>query len=239
MMSDYKAVKDVIPSAFEGQGIFSAMNCPIWHYDFDSADLDVYFITNYGERWSSPYLMHFDEDGGISAENLTRLASNLYRMHKSQWEHLYNDMQAEYNPIYNTDAHEKETITRVGHEDRTDAGTSDTTGNGNSSASSTGSGSFDNKVAGFNTSTNVNDKSGSSSSTGSTSATNNSTSSTATEQNGITNNNENVTREYIKQGNIGTMRTSDILASDIKLWRWNFIKTVMQDISDMITLSTY
>lgn len=238
-MSDYKALKDIIPTSFEGQGIFSAMSNPIWVYDFDAADLDIFFITTYGERWAAPYLMHFDGNNGITPENLAKVASNIYRMHKAQWEHLYNDMKAEYNPIYNTDAHEVEKVTRTGHEDRTDAGTVEQSTIGNASASSTGSNSFDNKRAGFNTSTNVNDTSGTGSSSASTTSNNTSTTGSTSQQNGIINNNEDVVREYTKVGNIGTMRTSDILASDIKLWRFNFIKTVMQDISDMITLSTY
>lgn len=237
--NDFKRLETVLSDAFEGNGIFKAFDCPVWEYLFDPSDLDIYFITNYGKRWAAPYLMHFVVNDKVSQENIKRVASNIYRMHKSQWEHLFKDMQAEYNPIFNTDAHEKEVISRTGHEDNLTAGTSSSATAGNADADSSGTTSFDNDKFGFNSSTAAHDRKGSGSSTAGTTSSNDSLTSNEMQNNATADRQEDIVREYTKEGNIGTMRTADIIKSDINLWRWNFIKTVMQDISDMLTLSTY
>lgn len=121
MHKDYKTVADVITGAFTGNGIFSAFNNPIWCYDFNSEALDIQFITNYGDKPASPYLLHFDEDGGISDENLQAIADHIYAMNKYSWEHLYKAVTTEYEPLYNVDAYESEKTNSVNNNNSIDS----------------------------------------------------------------------------------------------------------------------
>lgn len=239
IMSRHKKVGDLIPSSYTGSGIFSAMNCPIWAYDFDPKELDIYFISNYGEKWASPYLNHISGGEILTAEKLSELANTIYSIHKSQWEHLYKANMAEYNPIHNTDATEIETVNKVGNESSQQAGTSESTSAGGSESATRGSGDFDNKRAGFNSSENVNDSSGENSSNASSEVDNAQTDGSTAQSDSIVNNTELVEREHRKFGNIGVMTSAQLIGGEIDLWRWNFIKNVMQDISDTIALSIY
>jgi len=160
-------------------------------------------------------------------------------MYRSQWEHLYKSYSSEYNPLHNTDATEIEKINKVGNENTTTANSSEGTSSGTSSNDTTGSGSVDNKRSGFNSSANVRDTSGSNSSTANSDGSNSQTDETSSSGSEIVNNTENVEREHRKFGNIGVMTSAQLIGGEIDLWKWNYIKQVMQDISETIALSTY
>lgn len=238
-MGNRKSLGELIPTAYTGAGIFSAINNPIWAYDFDPIQLDIFFISNYGERWASPYLMHISDGEILSSAKISQIANTIYSMYRSQWEHLYKSYSAEYNPLHNTDATEVETINKVGNENTQTANSSEGTSTGTSSNDTTGSGSVTNKRSGFNSSADVRDTSGSNTSTAGSEGSNSQTDEASSEGSEIVNNTENVEREYRKYGNIGTMTTAQLIGGEIDLWKWNFIKQVMQDISDTIALSIY
>ena len=161
IMGKRKRLGDLMPSSYTGAGIFSAINNPIWAYDFDPMQLDIFFISNYGEKWAAPYLMHISEGEILSSDKITQIANTIYSMYKSQWEHLYLANKAEYNPIHNTDATEIEKVNKVGNETIEQSVNSESSMSGESSNDTTGSGSVTNKRSGFNSSTDVHDTSGS------------------------------------------------------------------------------
>ena len=165
IMPKRKKVGDLMPTAYTGAGLFSALNCPIWQYDFDPKQLDIFFISNYGEKWASPYLDHISGGEILTAEKISEIANTIYSIYKSQWEHLYKAYKAEYNPIHNTDATEIETISKVGNETAQQSGSSESSERSSSSSETSGGGTFDNKRSGFNSSNNVNDNSGSNTNT--------------------------------------------------------------------------
>lgn len=228
-----------MPSSYTGAGIFSAINNPIWVYDFDPAQLDIFFISNYGEKWAAPYLMYISEGDILGSDKISQIANTIYSMYKSQWEHLYKSYSAEYNPLHNTDATEIEKINKVCNENTQMANSSEAVSSGNSSNITTGSGSVDNKRSGFNSSDNVRDTSGSNSSTANSTGTNTQTDEASSSGAEIVNNTEDVKREHRKFGNIGVMTNAQLIGGEIDLWKWNYIKQVMQDISDTIALSIY
>lgn len=239
IIGNRKRLGELMPSAYTGSGIFSALINPIWVEDFDPMQLDIFFISNYGEKWAAPYLMHISQGNILDSVKISQMANTIYSMYKSQWEHLYKSYSADYNPLYNTDATEVETINKVGNENTQTANSSEGTSSGTSSNDTTGSGSVTNKRSGFNSSSDVNDTSGSNSSTAGSDGTNSQTDETSSEGSEIVNNTENVEREHRKFGNIGTMTTAQLIGGEIDLWKWNYIKQVMQDISDTIALSIY
>lgn len=228
-----------MPSSYTGAGIFSAIINPIWVYDFDPMQLDIFFISNYGEKWSAPYLMHISEGNILTSDKISQIANTIYSMYKSQWEHLYKSYSADYNPLHNTDATEIEKINKVGNENTQSANTSEAVSSGNSSSNTTGGGNVTNKRSGFNSSADVRDTSGENSSTANSVGSNSQLDESSSEGTEIVNNTEDVEREYRKFGNIGTMTTAQLIGGEIDLWKWNFIKQVMQDISDTIALSIY
>lgn len=239
IMPKRKKLGDLMPAAYTGSGIFSAFNNPIWAYDFDSKELDIFFISNYGEKWAAPYLSHISGNDILSSDKLKEVAHTIYSIYKSQWEHLYNAYKAEYNPIHNTDATEIETIKKVGNETGVHSGSTESFDSSTSSSEVSTSGSADNKRSGFNSSSNVNDNSGTSSSSSDTDMSSSASSSSESSANDTINNTEDVERQTRKFGNIGVMTSAQLIGGEIELWKWNYIRGVMKDISDMIALSIY
>lgn len=238
-MPDTRMLKDIMPTAFEGQGIFSAFDNPIWMYDFNAADLDLYFITNYGEKWGSPFISYFDSDTGISAENLSKVSSTIYRMYKSQWEHLYKANKAEYNPIHNTDVEEIETINKVGNENSIDGNTTAATTSTNGASDTNGGSTMTNDVAGFNSSSYVNDTKNTGTNNADTAARSANTTGSEYENTSVKNYADDHERVLKRAGNIGIQTSAQLIGGELDLWKWNFIKGVMSDISETIALSIY
>ena len=230
-----KMVKDIL----KDKGIFSAFDNPIWCYDFDPEDLDIFFITNYGEKWASPFLSYFDEEGGISDGNIIKVANAIYRMYKTQWEHLYKANQAEYDPLDNTNVTETETINKVGSENNVEGSTTDATTKGTGVSDSTGGGTNTHKREGLGSNNFVNDYQDSASNNASSASSSSDTSGSSTDNTSVKNYEDDHSRTMTKKGNIGVMTFSQLIEGEKTAWRWNFIKGVMSDISDCIALSTY
>lgn len=133
MSTTVRQIKDAFPNSFIGNGLFSAFDNPVWKDNFTASDLDILFITRYGERLESPFIEHFDTGNGVSESDLPVVARTIYNVFSSQWSHLWKANISEYNPIENTDAFVSITDTHEtnenGTENRTTAGnTSGTTG---------------------------------------------------------------------------------------------------------------
>ena len=70
----------------------------------DSAELDTYFFLRYGDRIGNKLIAYYENtDGIVTGDNLIDLAKMVYDINARKWEHLFGVMQAEYNPIENTD----------------------------------------------------------------------------------------------------------------------------------------
>lgn len=142
-----------------------------------------------------------------------------------------------------------------------DSGSADSTITNTGTDSSTGSTSGAGNVFGFDSVDAVGHDSNSGTSTGSTTSssttgshatTSNQNSSTETETGTVTDANtgtiadsgsnsysKSITDTYHKHGNIGTMTASQLIGGDVELWQWMFIKTICEDICDIIALSVY
>lgn len=46
-------------------------------------------------------------------------------------------------------------------------------------------------------------------------------------------------REFTRIGNIGNITTQQLVNEEIKLWRWNFIQEVLNDVKDFLTIPVY
>ena len=221
-------LKDAFPDAFTGSGLFAAMENPVWENAFTAAELDVYFITTYGNRIAAPYLRHFigddvDDLTDLTQEQIEQIAAFIQSLYKSNWEHLWNAYTAEYNPIHNYDSMEQETMDRdTGRNATTSA---QNTGSRNSSGSTSGN------VFGFNSSS----ASPATSGTDSVQETTGNTGSGTEVETGT----EDYTRTLNRSGNIGVTTNAQMIAGEIDLWKWLFMGTVMEDICRVLALSIY
>lgn len=73
-----------------------------WKTPDISSKLDIAYLGNHaGQKLISPMLRQFVEDGEISAENRTTIASVLFTLYNDNWSREYATLSAEYNPIEN------------------------------------------------------------------------------------------------------------------------------------------
>ena len=245
-----KTINDIIPTMKSGAGFFSAFVNPVWADDYATpASLDIFYAMTYGDKHPAPILNMFidDDTGVISSEDVNAIAAMLYQLRGQEWSKLYDGLKAEYNPVENTDVTETETETTTGSGTTGNTRTLNTskadTGSSSVTSSGQGSGSTANNKYGFDSSEPVGDTTGSDSSTTSSSTTTNS-SDTVLDTGTITDagshsDNGSLTRNFRKHGNIGTMTAADLIGGNIELWKWTFIIQIMEDISNLTSLSVY
>lgn len=245
-----KTINDLIPTMKSGAGFFSAFVSPVWSEAYDTpASLDIFYAMTYGGKHPAPILNMFvdDDTGEISSEDVAAIAAMLYQLRGHEWAKLYDGLKAEYNPVENTDVTETETETTTGSGTSGNTRTLNTskaeTGSSHVESSGTGSGSTNANKYGFDSVSPVGDTTGSDSSSTS-SETDTSSSDTTLETGTITDagshsDSGSLTRNFRKHGNIGTMTAADLIGGNIELWKWTFIIQVMEDISNLISLSVY
>lgn len=264
-----KRLIEVIPGIKTGNGIFSALDNPMWSDLFTGPNLDIYFAANYGDKWASKFCSFYEDadTGVISGADLTQMAAAIYELRATEWSKLLVDLTTEYAPLENTDAYEIETISESGSGTDGNTRTLNTSKgiNGNGSVSSTATSDIDttssdmdsatgaNDVYGFGSSTAVHKDETSGSNTRSNTSTNDSTvtsstmttnGSTETDTGTVTDAGNNsysksYTKNYHKHGNIGVMTAVQLLRDDVDFWKWSFIRQVCEDICNIIALSCY
>lgn len=219
------------------------------------APIIAYYAKNSGTDWDP--IFEFDED---SKQKISDLVLAYY---KYKWQKLIDIMDTDYDPIHNfqDDLHEeiadtgtKNTTTDVtgtqtgtGGKIRTDDLTSAETKNLNTKVV----GSDTDQMQGFN-STNFQNRDKSmddhtTTETGTDTYKDTGTQSTQ-ETRDFTNTNKgtedvddkyNRTRDVTRLGNIGNITTQAMITQEIELWRWNFMKEVLNDTKAILTLSVY
>ena len=237
-------LNEVLADSFNGNGIFTNISNPIWANDFDSNELDIYFVSMYGNKIISPYIKHFlDDEGNISADDLIRLSNNIYAMRKSSWEHLYKAYVSEYNPIHNVDAYIEEEEDNTHNDTRVGNSSTDSSDSGNttSNASATNNNNTTNTRSGFNSSgyvpDNKSDVKGGGTTNGSSTSSN--TGNTTIDSNDVTNGAYNTKKTQRRFGNIGVTTSAQMIEGEKNVWKWDYIQTVMVDICKFIALSIY
>lgn len=246
-----KTLKDTIPTLVSS-GIFANITNPMWATDFNATDLDLHFASRYGKKWISPLIeMLEDADGEVKGNNLSTLANSIYRIRKIEWQHLYADLKAEYDPIENTDYTETETTDRDTDTSSGNTRTLNTTSTVDSENSTTSSGSTQVTSSGatnrygFDSASPVGDTTASDTSTTTASTTASSDADITTHDTGTITDagtgsvDESVTRTLRKHGNIGVMTNVQLLRDDTDFWKWSFIDVIFEDVAKMITLSVY
>ena len=102
-MRDRMKLKEVFTNPLTS-GIFSslqALNVP-WKNEYISQQLDLTFISSYGQRQPSPLVkVCLDETGKLTTAKQNLLATTLFALYGKNWEKEYATMLFEYDPIEN------------------------------------------------------------------------------------------------------------------------------------------
>ena len=110
-MSSRTKLKDVFIDPLDA-GIFDtfqSLNVP-WKDEGIDASLDLFFITNYGERFTSPLTNTcLDNTGKLTAAKQTLLATALFNIYGPNWTKEYATLSLQYDPIENYSMEEKHT----------------------------------------------------------------------------------------------------------------------------------
>ncbi|MBO7733426.1 MAG: hypothetical protein J6S67_12750 [Methanobrevibacter sp.] len=215
-----KTLKDIFPTAIDGNGIFTEIAKIEWFEGLDQASFDEYFILTVGDKIAANKMQFFiDSDGHCTGDKLTKLAHIIWNVNCISWRNIYRDLTVQYNPIENTD------YTETLKEKATSSGDASTESTGSGGGSST----VNNDKFGFNSSPAVHDT------VIGTSEESSSTANTATE----TSNENNVDRTIRKHGNIGSITNAEIITKDLTVWQNKIADRFIQDICDIIALSIY
>lgn len=212
---------DAMAIEFTGKGLFASFTNPIWRDEFDSNQLDITFITSYGETPISPYVKYLtrETNGIITEQSVKELANNVYQFYRYKWERLWASNVAKYNPIDNYNMVETSQDTVNNEMSGTDSSKTDTSYNDSSNSS----------INAFNSGNGVPTDS------------NNGGGSTNAQYNGSNSSNNHIITQHTltREGNIGVTTSAQMIGQEIELWKWNYINMVMTDIRNYVGLQIY
>lgn len=256
-------VIDYFPNYLTTDSIFQKMvslGAP-WSQSIGKEMDDAYFSMYSGIKAPTQFLyLHSTE----FVANSQDIASLLWSLYQEPWNHLWEALHMEYNPLNNYNLKEEvkrnqtddRTINRTGSYDSTLNGTNDVTGESDSTTSVqhghiiNTTGEIDNYTYGFNspekvpvavqTETNEQTNSGTDTTTDhSTSSSNTTTKSTTNDTSSddtIDNLNTDETINRIRSGIVGQNTYQELLRQEFELWKWNFYQAVFRDVDKYLTL---
>lgn len=108
-MTERKKLNEILPLNL---GLFSHMENPVWKPRYQSFDMDLEFITTYGERLASPLATHFARNGEMTESEVKQLANMIYRKYKDNWERRYAVLDLQYQIAENYNMIESEATDR-------------------------------------------------------------------------------------------------------------------------------
>ena len=199
---------------------------------------------------------------------LSSLTLSIYRKKWDRYKEIYNieydnihnylDEYTESVEVTNTEMgsnSNSSTVTITDTLSTTDTRTDDLTKTGNFTSESQEDSTVNDSVFGFNSSEAVNANSNDGNKTANSSDISESKE-TGTQSHDIESNktSSNVTegnrssslegsnkkeRTFIHKGNIGNLTTQELIKQDIKLWEWNFVESILNDVKELLTLPIY
>lgn len=250
-------LRDTITDLFLDGGIFKALQPKAnmeWLTASNSLTYDLDYYSRSGEKLISPtykMLLAFEEEGKIE-DTLSRLADIILARYTDKWNKVYNSyVKSDYDPLTNTKTTRNRTQKDDFNETKTEDTTRDDTSTSNTSTTNTedtsinNEGSQDNSVFGFNSSTavdsdkviNENNQSVDSSVTGSSENTSTLKRTDALE--GSRDYNKDTKEDIIVEGLTDESSYQKLLADELELRKYIFIKQVYQDIDEVLVLGIY
>lgn len=252
MTTPIKKVNDLYNLWYTGDGVFTDLNAydVPWKLEDAGDNVSRIYALNHdyhgnisGDKWVSPLVRKLDENEVTTPR--AKLASVIYTLYADKWTRLWETINAEYNPLNNYDMVENETPAEITHtitpaETTTTLTPPETTLETKPAKTVT-----ENEVSAFNSSSyEDSDKTtitGDSNDKGSDVFSVDSSGTTKLEvdtagSDALTVQNE---RTLTRSGNIGVTSSMQLINQEIELRRWNFFKSVFNDIDNVLTLSIY
>lgn len=241
--------------------LFSHMN-----YDFkiiEKSQLDLLFFTHYGEKTISPIVDYYVKEEKISDENMSELVDIIVNYYKNNWDKLFSILEIDYDPIHNFSDTLKEEIKDTDDKITTYKDELIQTGNGSKKRTDNlksvdtkdlnenTTGDITDKMEGYNSTTfkdrdqentDMNVK------TTGTDTIENSGTQIIDEIRNFTDDKEGKdvidddytrNREVTRSGNIGNITSQQMITQEIDLWKWNIIKSILEDVRDFTTIQVY
>ena len=231
-------------------GIFSAID-QAHGPEYDLNFLDMEYILNHAmNKKLSPIvramLMKSGTDAGdhlaLSVNQIKKLADLVYRRFGPGWDHIYDALTAEYNPIHNYDRDETITYdTEDGHGASEDYADTDTEKRSTDITSEVEDATTENDVYGFNSSTAVPESKSTVNSSQHTTglADDNVIERTQTLDGKLLDTKEGTVRTQTK-GNIGVTTSAQMITQEVQLRVANQMREIlMRDLDSFITTPTY
>lgn len=209
------------------QQIFDYLKLEKQSYNPTSLSWDYFYGYSYS-KYCSPFVIRISQESfPVDADVIQKIAQILIERFGENWLRLYATTTVDYNPINNYDMSEQVHREADGTSlNRNTRDLTDTTNHGMSNTST-------DFVYGFNSS-NEQPSNKYISQDGGTTVVKNSGSDT---DDGTTTENEDITRT--RSGNIGVTTTQQMLEQERRLWDWNFVKKLFDDIDSILTLRVY
>ena len=97
-------LSEVFPDWKSNKGIFDYISNPPWETEMDSSQLNLeYFGNHSGSKTVSPLVRKMLMNGNLEDSSRQSLALLIAAKFRSNWKHLWDAFNAEYNPINNYD----------------------------------------------------------------------------------------------------------------------------------------
>lgn len=119
-------IKEVFPLI---PGLFQNIETPIWSERYESMDMDLEFLTKYGEREVSPLVEYFIKDGELIEDAQSNIINMVYRKHIEGWTRKYEVLDVEYEALNTYGMTESENAKRDSTSEDTRSDSRDTTSN--------------------------------------------------------------------------------------------------------------
>ena len=223
-------------------GFFSCMQNPPWDGVYDPQFLDIHFFQMYGQRYAGNLVEWYFDIATALPEQTKRddIAALILAEFKTAWEHKFELLKLEYNPIENY------SMTEDGQDTHDDTRTPDITHTMTRTPNITNTQEIinrtqnsENKMYGFNSDLGANDSSRIDTENGTITNKESGDELTDTKESGTEQTKGQSTHRLTRSGNIGVTTSQQMAESEINLWDWNFILGVFRDCAERLTLKIY
>jgi len=247
-MKEWKRLSAVNPTGKTGNGIFTALQDMLipWQGLNMETELDLEYYNNIsGSKIVSPLVYSLINDDEITTNDLTILATVIFKIYSVRWNKLWDTLSFEYDPIQNYSMTETmkddETVIDYGKV-KTIGGTNTRTPNLTETETPNITRETELNRYGFNSSDPVPTDTGSETQTGTNTTTTTGTDETEIDSTETDSGSDTHTRNYTlsRAGNIGVTTSQQMIESERKLWMWDFFHDIVfPDIDRVLTINIY
>lgn len=215
----------------------------VWLQNAPANELDVYFLSKFGGRETSPLSDMYMEDGVYTEGAVSYVSNILYGFYSSNWNKLYETLSYDYDPLtpYVMEFHGKDEDTE--NSSGSNSKTRKYDGSTTVEADTTETVNADNRndIYGFNSTEGVSSDSQIGNSDTTSDANSNEVVDSTEKDDGefSAQAEKQKTSDYTRKGNLGFYAPQKMIELQRDSVKWNFYLEVMQNIRDALTSPIY